>query len=83
MSLTPRCRYKVLLRSEAVPEDSKGRCAALLQLHDPSRSEWQLGKTKVRRAEGRPPPGPGRRWPRGRPPAAFNFGLILRGSCLP
>lgn len=40
-------RYKVLLRSEAVPEDSKGRCAALLQLYDPSRSQWQLGKTKV------------------------------------
>ncbi|XP_011354766.1 unconventional myosin-X [Pteropus vampyrus] len=40
-------RYKVLLRSEAVPEDSKGRCAALLQLYDPSHSEWQLGKTKV------------------------------------
>lgn len=66
-----------------MPEDSKGRCAALLQLYDPSRGEWQLGKTKVRRAEGRPPPGPGRRWPRGRPPAAFNIGLILRGSCLP
>ncbi|XP_039094762.1 unconventional myosin-X isoform X2 [Hyaena hyaena] len=40
-------RYKVLMRNAAVPEDTRGRCTALLQLHDPSNSEWQLGKTKV------------------------------------
>ena len=41
------CRYKVLMRNVAAPEDAQGRCAALLQLYDSSHSEWQLGKTKV------------------------------------
>nr|XP_044989043.1 unconventional myosin-X isoform X2 [Jaculus jaculus] len=40
-------RYKVLMRSLAVPEDVRGKCTALLQLYDASSSEWQLGKTKV------------------------------------
>ncbi|XP_003466776.4 unconventional myosin-X isoform X3 [Cavia porcellus] len=40
-------RYKVLTRNLALPEDVRGRCAALLQLYDASSSEWQLGKTKV------------------------------------
>lgn len=40
-------RYNVLMRNVALPEDLKGKCSALLQLYDASRSEWQLGKTKV------------------------------------
>lgn len=57
-----RCRYKVLMRGAAGPQDAKGRCAALLELYDASRGEWQLGRTKVGLAEGarrpgRPPPG--------------------------
>ncbi|XP_060047912.1 unconventional myosin-X [Erinaceus europaeus] len=40
-------RYRVLMRKEAVPEDIRGKCTALLQLYDASHSEWQLGKTKV------------------------------------
>lgn len=40
-------RYKVLARNLALPEDVRGRCAALLQGYDGSGSEWQLGKTKV------------------------------------
>ncbi|KAF6125918.1 myosin X [Phyllostomus discolor] len=40
-------RYKVLMRSAVAPEDVREKCAALLQLHDSSHSEWQLGKTKV------------------------------------
>ncbi|XP_005386194.2 PREDICTED: unconventional myosin-X [Chinchilla lanigera] len=40
-------RYKVLARNLALPEDVRGRCAALLQLYDASSGEWQLGKTKV------------------------------------
>ncbi|KFO24850.1 Myosin-X [Fukomys damarensis] len=39
--------YKVLARNLALPEDVRGRCAALLQGYDGSGSEWQLGKTKV------------------------------------
>lgn len=41
------CRYNVLMRNVALPEDLKGKCSALLQLYDTSHSEWQLGKTKV------------------------------------
>lgn len=50
------CRYKVLMRNVALPEDIRGKCTALLQLYDASNSEWQLGKTKVRfqRANGWP-----------------------------
>lgn len=40
-------RYKVLMRSLALPEDIRGKCTVLLQLYDASNSEWQLGKTKV------------------------------------
>ncbi|XP_012577282.1 PREDICTED: unconventional myosin-X isoform X1 [Condylura cristata] len=40
-------RYKVLMRKEALPDDIRGKCTALLQLYDASNSEWQLGKTKV------------------------------------
>ncbi|KAK2117658.1 hypothetical protein P7K49_004544 [Saguinus oedipus] len=42
-----RCRYKVLMRNLALPEDVRGKCTSLLQLYDASNSEWQLGKTKV------------------------------------
>uniref|UniRef100_A0A2K5KXY3 Myosin X n=1 Tax=Cercocebus atys TaxID=9531 RepID=A0A2K5KXY3_CERAT len=42
-----RCRYKVLMRNLALPEDIRGKCTSLLQLYDASNSEWQLGKTKV------------------------------------
>lgn len=51
--VTPRAlsplsrRYKVLMRSLALPEDIRGKCTVLLQLYDASNSEWQLGKTKV------------------------------------
>lgn len=48
--VTPRalsCRYKVLMRSLALPEDIRGKCTVLLQLYDATNSEWQLGKTKV------------------------------------
>ncbi|KAJ3594569.1 hypothetical protein NHX12_003876 [Muraenolepis orangiensis] len=40
-------RYKVLMRGVAPDEDPRGRCVELLQSYDSSRSEWQLGKTKV------------------------------------
>ncbi|XP_021114292.1 unconventional myosin-X isoform X2 [Heterocephalus glaber] len=40
-------RYNVLARNLVLPEDVRGRCAALLQGYDGSGSEWQLGKTKV------------------------------------
>ncbi|XP_048364354.1 unconventional myosin-X isoform X2 [Sphaerodactylus townsendi] len=40
-------RYKVLMRNLTLPEDMKGRCAALLHLYDPTSTEWQLGKSKV------------------------------------
>ncbi|XP_029446191.1 unconventional myosin-X isoform X2 [Rhinatrema bivittatum] len=40
-------RYKVLMRSLALPDDVRGKCAVLLHLHDSSNAEWQLGKTKV------------------------------------
>uniref|UniRef100_H3B046 Myosin X n=1 Tax=Latimeria chalumnae TaxID=7897 RepID=H3B046_LATCH len=40
-------RYKVLMKSLPLSEDVKGKCAALLHLHDSTNTEWQLGKTKV------------------------------------
>ncbi|KAM6222253.1 unconventional myosin-X [Rhynchocyon petersi] len=39
--------YGVLMRHLILPEDTRGKCTALLQLYDASGSEWQLGKTKV------------------------------------
>ena len=49
------CRYKVLMRNLALPEDIRGKCTVLLQLYDASNSEWQLGKTKVQWQEHLPP----------------------------
>lgn len=40
-------RYKMLMRNLALPEDARGRCAALLYLYDSTTLEWQLGKSKV------------------------------------
>lgn len=58
--VTPRAlsrRYKVLMRSLALPEDIRGKCTVLLQLYDASNSEWQLGKTKVEWRESATPAG--------------------------
>lgn len=49
------CRYKVLLRDLALPEDIRGKCTVLLQFYDASNTEWQLGKTKVQWPEQGPP----------------------------
>ncbi|KAG8133190.1 hypothetical protein E2320_011001 [Naja naja] len=40
-------RYKVLMRNLTLPEDLKGKCTALLYLYDSTKTEWQLGKSKV------------------------------------
>ncbi|MBN3321825.1 MYO10 protein, partial [Atractosteus spatula] len=40
-------RYKVLMKDVTLPEDMKGKCAGLLHLYDSTKTEWQLGKTKV------------------------------------
>ncbi|XP_072139827.1 unconventional myosin-X [Mobula birostris] len=40
-------RYKVLMRNLSLPDDFKGKCAALLYFYDNTRTDWQLGKTKV------------------------------------
>uniref|UniRef100_A0A670ZTH5 Myosin X n=1 Tax=Pseudonaja textilis TaxID=8673 RepID=A0A670ZTH5_PSETE len=40
-------RYEVLMRNLTLPEDLKGKCAALLYLYDSTKTEWQLGKSKV------------------------------------
>ncbi|XP_060100292.1 unconventional myosin-X [Heteronotia binoei] len=40
-------RYEVLMRNLSLPEDVKGKCAALLHLYDSTSTEWQLGKAKV------------------------------------
>ncbi|XP_051871794.1 unconventional myosin-X [Pristis pectinata] len=40
-------RYKVLMRNLSLPDDFKGKCAALLYFYDNSKTDWQLGKTKV------------------------------------
>uniref|UniRef100_H3B047 Myosin X n=1 Tax=Latimeria chalumnae TaxID=7897 RepID=H3B047_LATCH len=45
--IVTQCRYKVLMKSLPLSEDVKGKCAALLHLHDSTNTEWQLGKTKV------------------------------------
>lgn len=59
VTLAPlRCRYRVLMRTMAVPEDVRGKCTALLQLCDSSHSEWQLGKTKVEPQKEPLPPSP-------------------------
>lgn len=50
------CRYKVLMRDLALPEDIRGKCTVLLQFYDASNSEWQLGKTKVQWQEQLIPP---------------------------
>ncbi|KAF6125910.1 myosin X [Phyllostomus discolor] len=55
-------RYKVLMRSAVAPEDVREKCAALLQLHDSSHSEWQLGKTKVKSQRRNSPPRPREVW---------------------
>lgn len=58
--VTPRAlsrRYKVLMRSLALPEDIRGKCTVLLQLYDATNSEWQLGKTKVEWRESATPAG--------------------------
>ncbi|XP_063154832.1 unconventional myosin-X [Candoia aspera] len=40
-------RYKVLMRNLTLPEDLKGKCTVLLHLYDSTKTEWQLGKSKV------------------------------------
>ncbi|XP_023671384.2 unconventional myosin-X [Paramormyrops kingsleyae] len=40
-------RYGVLMRHMSLPEEPRGRCAALLHTYDGGGAEWQLGKTKV------------------------------------
>ncbi|XP_025021612.1 unconventional myosin-X isoform X2 [Python bivittatus] len=40
-------RYKVLMRNLTLPEDLKGKCTTLLHLYDSTKTEWQLGKSKV------------------------------------
>ncbi|XP_077209462.1 unconventional myosin-X isoform X2 [Paroedura picta] len=40
-------RYQVLMRNLPLPEDVKGRCAALLHRYDSTSRGWQLGKSKV------------------------------------
>ncbi|XP_048464709.1 unconventional myosin-X-like [Rhincodon typus] len=40
-------RYKVLMRNLCLPDDLKGKCAALLYYYDNTNTDWQLGRTKV------------------------------------
>ncbi|XP_069765375.1 unconventional myosin-X [Narcine bancroftii] len=40
-------RYKVLMKYLSLPDDFKGKCAALLYFYDNTKTDWQLGKTKV------------------------------------
>ncbi|XP_067914530.1 unconventional myosin-X [Heterodontus francisci] len=40
-------RYKVLMRNLSLPDDLRGKCAALLYFYDNTNTDWQLGKTKV------------------------------------
>ncbi|XP_078282791.1 unconventional myosin-X [Rhinoraja longicauda] len=40
-------RYKVLMRNLPVADGFKGKCEALLCSYDTTKTEWQLGKTKV------------------------------------
>ncbi|KAJ7338426.1 hypothetical protein JRQ81_012074 [Phrynocephalus forsythii] len=40
-------RYRVLMRNLTLPEDIKGKCAALLHQYDSTSTQWQLGKSKV------------------------------------
>uniref|UniRef100_A0A1A8AQH0 Myosin X-like 3 n=1 Tax=Nothobranchius furzeri TaxID=105023 RepID=A0A1A8AQH0_NOTFU len=40
-------RYKMILRNKIHLDDEKHRCSELLSMHDKTKKEWQLGKTKV------------------------------------
>uniref|UniRef100_A0A8D3AFU5 Unconventional myosin-X-like n=2 Tax=Scophthalmus maximus TaxID=52904 RepID=A0A8D3AFU5_SCOMX len=40
-------RYKMILKSKIHSDDEKQSCSELLVLHDKTKKEWQLGKTKV------------------------------------
>uniref|UniRef100_A0A8C5R427 Uncharacterized protein n=1 Tax=Leptobrachium leishanense TaxID=445787 RepID=A0A8C5R427_9ANUR len=40
-------RYKMLVKHNQEDDDTRGTCAALLQIFDSTKKEWQLGKTKV------------------------------------
>ncbi|RXM28974.1 Unconventional myosin-X [Acipenser ruthenus] len=40
-------RYKMLLKEKGTPGDDKGKCTVLLKSYDCTKTEWQLGKTKV------------------------------------
>lgn len=40
-------RYKMILKNKIHSDDEKYCCSELLALHDKTKREWQLGKTKV------------------------------------
>uniref|UniRef100_A0AAV2JXA4 Uncharacterized protein n=1 Tax=Knipowitschia caucasica TaxID=637954 RepID=A0AAV2JXA4_KNICA len=40
-------RYKMLLKNKVVPSDEKQCCLEILNLHDPTKKEFHLGKSKV------------------------------------
>uniref|UniRef100_A0AAQ5ZPR3 Myosin X, like 1 n=1 Tax=Amphiprion ocellaris TaxID=80972 RepID=A0AAQ5ZPR3_AMPOC len=40
-------RYKMILKDKIHSDDEKQSCSELLSLHDKTKKEWQLGKTKV------------------------------------
>ncbi|KAM3608206.1 uncharacterized protein V6R79_021047 [Siganus canaliculatus] len=40
-------RYKMILKDKLHSDDEKQSCTELLTLHDRTKKEWQLGKTKV------------------------------------
>lgn len=40
-------RYKMILKNKIHSDDEKYCCSQLLALHDKTKREWQLGKTKV------------------------------------
>ncbi|XP_033842731.1 unconventional myosin-X [Periophthalmus magnuspinnatus] len=40
-------RYKMILKNKAVPSDERQCCLEILSLHDPTKKEFQLGKSKV------------------------------------
>lgn len=41
-------RYKMMMKTKIHSDDEKQCCSELLMLHDKTKKEWQLGKTKVR-----------------------------------
>lgn len=41
-------RYKMMMKTKIHSDDEKQCCSELLILHDKTKKEWQLGKTKVR-----------------------------------